>query len=189
MHIVGVIIHGTPDRRYFFCAYPHLAGDSSLNVECIRRALVLYRNEMGRGLPPNLYLQLDSAADNKSRFVLGTLGWLVLQDLFHQVEVVMLPVGHTHEDIDQAFRVISEALDAAGFIGTLDDYLHIIRTAWAGETQHVEILSAVHDYKAWMQGHIWETEFKKDANTLKYITTARYFKIRRREFDRAVCLW
>ena len=32
MHVVGVIIHGSPDRRYFFLAYPHLAGDSNLNV-------------------------------------------------------------------------------------------------------------------------------------------------------------
>ena len=29
MHVVGVIVHGNPDRRYFYLAYPHLAGDSS----------------------------------------------------------------------------------------------------------------------------------------------------------------
>ena len=101
MHIVGVIIHGSPDRRYFFLAYPHLAGDSNLNIECIRRALVLYYEELGTCLRPNLYVQVDNASDNKSRFVFGTLAWMVLKDLVRQVEVVMLPVGHTHEDIDQ----------------------------------------------------------------------------------------
>ena len=99
MHIVGVIIHGNPDRRYFFVVYPHLAGDSNLNLECIRLALVQFCKETG--FRPNLYVMVDNASDNKSRYTLGTLSWLVAQMYLNQVEVVMLPVGHTHEDIDQ----------------------------------------------------------------------------------------
>ena len=99
MHIVGVIIHGKPDKRYFFVVYPHLAGDSNLNIECIRRALMLYCNETG--LRPNLYVMVDNASDNKSRFVFGALAFLVADKRVSQVEVAMLPVGHTHEDIDQ----------------------------------------------------------------------------------------
>ena len=99
MHIIGVIIHGKPDKRYFFVAYPHLAGDSNLNLECIRLAL---RQHFGdAGLPPNLYVVVDNASDNKSRFVIGGLGWLVVHDYVNEVELTMLPVGHTHEDIDQ----------------------------------------------------------------------------------------
>ena len=74
-------------------------------------------------------LQVDNASDNKSRFVLGSLhavamccfqpftcliarltcvwarGWLVKQGIVNQVEMVMLPVGHTHEDIDQVYQL------------------------------------------------------------------------------------
>ena len=171
-------------------ASPNLTGDSNLNMECIRLALVQYSKDFP-GLPPNLYVQFDSASDNKSRFTMGSLAWLVENNYFHQVESVMLPVGHTHEDIDQAFRVISEALDRVGFVETLEKYMNVIRHAWAGETQHVELLPVVHDFISWQKGYVWETDFKakEDVNTLKFITTARYFKIRRRETDGVVCLW
>lgn len=62
MHVVGIIIHGSPDRRYFFLAYPHLAGDSNLNLECIRLALEQYRKDTGvESLRPYLcaYMQFD----------------------------------------------------------------------------------------------------------------------------------
>jgi hypothetical protein len=95
MHVVGVIIHGHPDRRYFFLAYPHLAGDSNLNLECIRMALVQFAKDTGFVLRPNLYIQIDNASDNKSRFVFGALATMVLNGLVNQVELVMLPVGHT----------------------------------------------------------------------------------------------
>lgn len=102
MHIVGVIIHGNPDRRYFFVVYPHLAGDSNLNLECIRLALLADRKH--GTLRPNLLVMVDNASDNKSRFTIGGLAWLVAQGLVNQVEVAMLPVGHTHEDIDQVHK-------------------------------------------------------------------------------------
>lgn len=74
MHVVGVIIHGNPDKRYFFLAYPHLAGDSNLNMECIRLALEQYRKDMNLpNLRPTLYLLFDNASDNKSRFTFGSL--------------------------------------------------------------------------------------------------------------------
>jgi hypothetical protein len=192
MHVVGVIIHGHPDRRYFFLAYPHLAGDSNLNLECIRMALVQFAKDTGFVLRPNLYIQIDNASDNKSRFVFGALATMVLNGLVNQVELVMLPVGHTHEDIDQAFRVISEALARAGFIETLEHYIEVISTAWQGEErQYVQVVSAVHNYKDWVTGLVWETSFssKHDVNTLAQLTTARYFQLRRRDLDGAVCLW
>ena len=171
-------------------------------AECIRRALVQYcidtnqPNLRPRKLSsssfsfllcvaetlflvcasdPDLYLQVDNASDNKSRYVIGTLAWMVLKDLVHQVEVAMLPVGHTHEDIDQAFRIIAEALRCAGFVPTLDNYKRIIAEAWQGEHQHVEFVDAVHDYKNFVGPHVWETQASKDKTkgVLKGLTTAR----------------
>ena len=109
MHIVGVIIHGNPDRRYFFVVYPHLAGDSNLNLECIRLALLADRKHTGNAMPPQVLIMVDNASDNKSRFTVGGLAWLVSEGIVNQVEIAMLPVGHTHEDIDQV-RIITFAL-------------------------------------------------------------------------------
>jgi hypothetical protein len=145
------------------------------------------------------------------------LASLILSGLFSEIEIVMLPVGHTHENIDQArkpkaaaatvpppppppcghtagerargavlcgllpfpvpaqaFRVISEALNEAGFVATLEQYVQIIRAAWKDEEQYVQILEAVFDYKTWVSGVVWETQFQKedDANALVNLNTA-----------------
>lgn len=58
-------------------------------------------------------------------------------------------VGHTHEDIDQIFRVISEELTRRGFVGTIEQYLDAISSAFkTGPAPHVEQLDAVADYKS-----------------------------------------
>lgn len=95
------------------------------------------------------------------------------------------------EDIDQAFRVISEALNNAGFVGTLDDYKEVIANAWKGQRQHVEFIDAVHDYTGFVQPHVWDIRNVKDESqgVVIGIKTARYFKIRKRESDGAVALW
>ena len=86
--------------------------------------------------------------------------------------------------------MISEALAAAGFIETMEHYIEVIKHAWEGKEQHVELLIAVYDYKTWVTGSVWETEHKKDelVNSLKHLNTARYFRLRKRG-DGAVCLW
>ena len=40
LHVCGVLIHGEPDQRYLFPASQQLAGNSNLNIECMRRALL-----------------------------------------------------------------------------------------------------------------------------------------------------
>ena len=135
-------------------------GIPNLNLECIRLALLQYHQDTG--MRPMLYVMVDNASDNKSRFMLGGLGSLVLHDYITGVEVAMLPVGHTHEDIDQTFRVIANALIRAGFVGTIDQYMEIIASAWEGERQYVKCLSAVHDYRSWLIGNVWETSATKD---------------------------
>lgn len=66
LHIVGVIIHGRPDARWFFPAGQQLSGDSNLNLDALRRALVDWcapseAHPAGRPLRRKLYLQFDNA--------------------------------------------------------------------------------------------------------------------------------
>jgi hypothetical protein len=75
-------------------------------VECLRRLLLCIFEQNG-SLPPTLYLQLDNASDNKSRHFLAFLAYLIEQKIFHKIKVSYLIVGHTHEDIDAFFSVLS----------------------------------------------------------------------------------
>ena len=55
-----------------------------------------------------LHLQLDNTTkQNKGRALVSYLAYLVFRGTFEQVYLNFLPVGHTHEDIDQFFSRIS----------------------------------------------------------------------------------
>ena len=95
--LMGVIVHGIAARAYMY--HKHWSNDSNLTIEVIHRTLSTLQT-----LPPTLYLQLDNAASsNKNRYVFGYLAFLVQKRVFETIELTFLPVGHTHEDIDQMF--------------------------------------------------------------------------------------
>jgi hypothetical protein len=61
-------------------------------------------------VPPNLYLQLDNTAkQNKSQYLFAALGFLVWKRTFVTITTSFLPVGHTHDDVDQMFSRFSIA--------------------------------------------------------------------------------
>jgi hypothetical protein len=45
----------------------------------------------------------DCVKDNKNHYLLGFLSLLIARDMFEEVELGFLVVGHTHEDIDKCF--------------------------------------------------------------------------------------
>ena len=54
--------------------------------------------------PSILWLQLDNSyCENKNHVVFGFLAWLVSQQIFSEVMVSYLMVGHTHNKLDQVF--------------------------------------------------------------------------------------
>lgn len=62
-------------------------------------------------LPKQLFLQLDNTTgSNKGQYLFSYLGMLISAGVFERVLVSFLPVGHTHEDIDQFFSRIAERL-------------------------------------------------------------------------------
>ena len=86
-------------------------GGTNLMVEILRQTL-LKLQEQGK-LPHNdpvLYLQMDNCSENKNKTLFAFLADLVLKNVFNEVHVGFLMVGHTHEDIDQFFSIISSWL-------------------------------------------------------------------------------
>ena len=82
---------------------------TNATIEVLHRVLLHTLKQEGK-LPATLYLQLDNTTKQcKSQFMLAYLGSLVDSGVFKRVVLSFLPVGHTHEDIDQMFSKISMA--------------------------------------------------------------------------------
>jgi hypothetical protein len=102
--VIGVIAHGF--GTFLYWVTPQLKHDTDLTIECLRRTILKYQQEKG-SLPPVLYLQMDNASDNKSRRFFSFIAYLISKNIFQKIKVSFLVVGHTHEDIDGFFSVIS----------------------------------------------------------------------------------
>ena len=107
--LVGLKEHGHIPKICLYLMTEEFATGTNHVVETIHRWL----NEKSKHgpLPPTLYIQLDnSGRENKNRYQIAYLECLVAWGVFKNIEVSFLPVGHTHEDIDQVFSRTSEHL-------------------------------------------------------------------------------
>ena len=107
---IGVKVHGI--GNYVYVVDESVPGGSNLIIEILNRVLA-HLDASGK-LPSDpqsvLYLQVDNCGENKNRTMFAYLTDLVRRDVFFKVKASFLMVGHTHEDIDQFFSVISKHL-------------------------------------------------------------------------------
>jgi hypothetical protein len=108
MHMVGGLVHGR--GSYIYTANEKYKKDSNFLIEITQRTLQHLESQNNKPLPKILYLQFDNAADNKNKYVLSYLNHLVHRNIFSQIELSFLPVGHTHEDIDQMWSCHSNMM-------------------------------------------------------------------------------
>ena len=108
----AVMIHGDEQTAAVYLFPTDQRTTKGANFWCTALTWVLseYRDKVRGGkLPPKLYIQCDSASDNKNYTVAAYTEWLVRSGLFQKAKVCFLPVGHTHEDIDAVFGRLSKA--------------------------------------------------------------------------------
>ncbi len=78
---------------------------------CVRK---LWTSDQTIGVKPlakKLLFQMDDfVEDNENRHLLAFLSLLTTKDVFEEVKLVFLVVGHTHEDIDGCFGYLSKKL-------------------------------------------------------------------------------
>lgn len=99
-------------------------------IEALHRFLITKRME--GPLPRKLFIQLDNCSrENKNRYVMGYLEMLVSASVFDRIECAFLPIGHTHEDVDQAFSTTSSRLRTHAAV-TLTDLHRELRHAYSG---------------------------------------------------------
>lgn len=103
--------------NYVYVVDENVPGGANLMVEVLRR--VLLHLQLSGNLPtvqPVLYFKMDNCSENKNRTMFAFLAFLVHSNVFCEIYVGFLMVGHTHEDIDQFFSVISSWLKKVGTI-------------------------------------------------------------------------
>ena len=101
LYLYGAISHGR--KAYAFTVPAHVRQGHNVTIEVIWRVINDSRDSKGN-LPPVLLLQLDNTTkQNKGKYLYAFLHLLVLHGVFRKIVVTYLPVGHTHEDIDQMF--------------------------------------------------------------------------------------
>lgn len=108
-HVLGLLVHGKPyHSAYLYTFNDSIAGDANVNIEGLRRMLASRHATIP--MPRRFDVQADNASDNKNWAVFLFLAMLVYYGYTDEVYFSFLIVGHTHEDIDQLFSVISRFL-------------------------------------------------------------------------------
>lgn len=120
----AIMFHGTDQRppaeatwrsaeaaQYLYPVDQRTTKGMDLWCTALTDALGRYRDEIRGGrLAEVLYIQADSASDNKNYTVASFTEWLVRRGIFQKVKMSFLPVGHTHEDIDAGFGRLSKTM-------------------------------------------------------------------------------
>jgi hypothetical protein len=148
VHILGAIAHGRD--TYAFLLPSHIAQGNNVTCEVLRRVIDDVRKQEGK-LPPILKLQLDNTAkQNKSRFLIGFCQHLVDAGVFKYIELNFLPVGHTHEDIDQFFSRLSVYMRSHNAMSRKQFKQHIERCCRKyGKYPKVENLDSVTNFSGY----------------------------------------
>ena len=108
LHVYGALAHGR--RAYAFTLPAHVRQGHNTTIEVIWRVMEDIVATEGK-LPPVFLLQLDNTTkQNKGTYLYAFLYLLVHHGVFDRIIISYLPVGHTHEDIDQMFSRFAIAL-------------------------------------------------------------------------------
>ena len=108
-HLYRVLVHGLALYCHIWLDAHH-EHDSNQVVTSIVHVLGDVRSRQGT-LPPTLRIQADNCSrEHKNKYMFGFCATLVALGHFWEVQLSFLIVGHTHEDIDQRFSIISRAL-------------------------------------------------------------------------------
>ena len=151
-HLLGVMVHGRPDKIFLYTVNDSIKGDANLNIEGIRRTLAhLYESEP---MPKTMYIQADNASDNKCWAMLAFLGMLVFHGYTNDVYLSFLLVGHTHEDIDQRFSIIARHFRSIDRVTTPQQFEAELAQALHAQAPVLSKVRAVLDWASWLSPHI-----------------------------------
>eukprot|EP00873_Tetraselmis_striata_P004321 jgi/Tetstr1/424585/TSEL_015110.t1 len=138
-----------PDDIYYYTnTIPH---DSSTTCTLIWITIMKEIQHRGRKIP-YIRIQMDNTVrENKNRNVAALCNWLVSIGICDVIHLFFLPVGHTHERVDQIFSRISLALSRSSAY-TIEAFLDLVAKAFS-PTPEIAELSFSLDFSEWLRPH------------------------------------
>lgn len=109
----GVLVHSASDETgglHLYLTDERTKKGTNFWVTSLLHTLVCEAKRRNGKLPPFWYVQMDSAGDNKSKTMASFFEWLVKSGVCYKIKNCMLPVGHTHEDIDAGFGRLNRSV-------------------------------------------------------------------------------
>ena len=170
---VGAICHTTEQRMFYFYV-PLWKKNPNLIITILFLQIVSALTFLRDKHPPVLWIQLDNAAkENKNKWVLAFLTWLVHCGWFFEIVVSFLPPGHTHVDVDQMFSTFAIWLltHTVLFVTGLVRALHSAYSK-EGTIPRGTFLTTVFNWKGFFAPHM---------KTLHGLHDAHVFLIRKQE--------
>jgi hypothetical protein len=128
--LTGVLVTGW--KLFMLRTYPWVKTGANLACTTLMHALCVYQNHHPEeGLPSALEMLVDGGSENVNKTFMGVMAWLVTKDVIQTVDVYRLPVGHTHNGLDQRFQGPSVWLHGADAhqAVTPDEWLTTVRSS------------------------------------------------------------
>ena len=104
--LTGVLVAGW--KLILLRTFPWVKTGGNLAATALVHSLCKYQKDHpGEPLPPCCTFLLDGGPENVNKTFLGLCTWLVSMGVFQTVDIYRLPVGHTHNGLDQRFQAPS----------------------------------------------------------------------------------
>ncbi len=143
VRLIGVKEHLLVPNVFFYLMTEEFETGANHVIECVHRFLS-HKFEKGPILQ-TLYVQADNCSrENKNRYFMSYFEMLVARGVVKDVYVSFLPVGHTHEDIDQIFSRTSTHLRSHNAV-TISDLADELAVSYTPRPR-VSRLSAVANF-------------------------------------------
>ena len=150
--ITGVLFHNAIGAEEFLCLFtspPNLRGGANQTIDALCRGLFSLKEQtlnLGHSFRfEAIYIQLDNTAkDNKNRYMFAFCEYLVFLGVFKTVTVSFLPVGHTHEDIDRKFSLVTKELKERA-ICSVKDLHQCLLDSQKSTRKHVARITSLHN--------------------------------------------
>ena len=162
MKVVGAWAHGC--ELAFNFVEEDMPHNNNLTMEILMQSLdrILRNLADGERFPCHLWVQMDNCqGDNKSGHMCKWFSWLVDKGIFRTAVASYLQVGHTHEDIDFLFSVMSTGIAKMQQWDTPQQMADCVQR---NMTSHVTrtmnnipvvsgMLPAVRNWQSWLDGY------------------------------------
>jgi hypothetical protein len=131
--------------------FGNIQNGANLAIHVFLMDLQKYFLQNGFTLPPKVYFQIDGGSENVNKHSLAMFELIVASRLTYNLNVSRLPPGHTHEDIDAMFSIISRH-NRDIFILSPTEHKNRCTTAFSTEKRQIEFrdVMVLPDYCTWI---------------------------------------